>query len=115
MPHGTAVVLLDEVQFMEAPQFGGDRIAGVHALLLAGIEVEPAPCHGDHRDQAVGPLRRMRRAGLHDAENRRRRWPRRGTRGRRPLPSPLPDALAAAGKGGEGLTVFSSARHRQPL
>jgi thymidine kinase len=42
MPHGTAVVLLDEVQFMEAPQFGGDVIAGVHTLLLAGIEVVAA-------------------------------------------------------------------------
>jgi thymidine kinase len=42
MPHGTAVVLLDEMQFMEAPQFGGDVIAGVHALLLTGIEVVAA-------------------------------------------------------------------------
>jgi thymidine kinase len=35
----TQMVLLDEVQFMEAPRFGGDALEGVRTLLLAGVDV----------------------------------------------------------------------------
>jgi thymidine kinase len=42
IPQGTELVVLDEVQFMEAPRFGGDVIEGVQALLLAGVAVVAA-------------------------------------------------------------------------